>query len=98
MSATSLTLVERPDALIRQHKFLFEESRVPSSKPNPAPTNNKRRSKCQGVCHTPSDRPNKEIINLAEWEAALEEENEEKNQDERDHKLEETQEKVVEEA
>jgi len=39
--------------------------------------NIKRSSKCDGLGHWPSDSPNKEIITLAEWEAAREEENEE---------------------
>ena len=37
-------------------------------------------------------------ISLAEWKAAMEEENEEKNEDESDHELNETKEEVVEEA
>jgi len=55
-------------------------------------------SKCKGFGHTPSDCPNKELITLPKWEAAMEEENEEQNKDERDHELKETQGKVMEEA
>ena len=58
----------------------------------------KRCSKCQGFGHTSSVCPNKEFITLAEWEAAMEEENEEEHEHESDHELEETQVKVVEEA
>ena len=57
-----------------------------------------RCSKCQGFGHTSSVCPNKEFITLAEWEAAMEEENEEEHEHESDHELEETQVKVVEEA
>jgi len=79
---SSMSLEERFYALIRQHELIFGESLV---------LTNKRCSKCQGLGHTPSVCPNKAIITLAEWEAAMEEENEEKNEDERDHELEETQ-------
>ena len=58
----------------------------------------KRCSKCQGFGHTSSVCPNKEFITLAEWEAAMEEENEEEHEHESDHELEETPVKVVEEA
>ena len=66
MSATSMTLEERFDALTRQHELLFEESLVAPNKPNPVPINIKRYSQCQGLGHRPSDCPNKEIITFAE--------------------------------
>ena len=63
-----MRLEERFDALMRQHELMFGESLV-------AP--NKRCSKCRGLGHTPSVYPNKAIVTWAEWEAAMEEENEE---------------------
>jgi len=39
----------------------------------------KRRSKCQGFGHVPSDCPNKEFITLTEWEAAMKEQKEVNN-------------------
>jgi len=63
-----MSLEERFYALMRQHELMFGESLV-------AP--NKRCSKCRGLGHTPSVYPNKAIVTLAEWEAAMEEENEE---------------------
>ena len=73
-----MSLEERFDALVRQHELMFWESLVPPNKPNPAPLTNKRCFKCNGLGHTPSDCPNREFITLAEWEAAMEVELEEK--------------------
>jgi len=78
--------------------LLFRKSLVPLNRPNPGPLNPIRCLKRQGLGHTSSDCPNKEIITLVEWEAAMEEGNEKKIEDESDHELEETQEEVVEEA
>ena len=58
----------------------------------------KRCSKCQGLGHITSDCRNKEFITLREWEVAMEEENKEKNDVERDDELKDTQEKVMKEA
>jgi len=69
------------DALVRQHQLMFGESLVPPNKPNPAPLSIERCFKCQGLGQTPSDCPNKEFITLAEWEAAMEVELEEKNEE-----------------
>jgi len=63
-----MSLEERFDACMRQHELMFGESLVPL---------NKRCSKCQGLGHTPSVCPNKEIVTLAVWEAAMEKEKEE---------------------
>ena len=93
-----MTLEERFDALMRQHELMLGESLVPPNRPNLNPMSIKRHSKCQGFGHMPLDCPNKEFITLAEWEAAMEEENEAKSEDERDQELEETQEEVMEEA
>ena len=95
---TSVSLNERFDALMTQHELTFGKSLVPPNCPNLAPMSIKRCCKCQGFGHTVSDYPNKDFITLGEWEAAIEEENKEKNEDERDHELEETKEKVIEEA
>jgi len=96
--STSVSLNNRFDAVMRQHDLMFWKSLVPPTCPNLAPMSIKRCSKCQGFAHTSSDCFNKEFITLVEWEAAMKEENEEKNEDERDHKLAETQEKVVDAA
>jgi len=63
---------------MRQNELMFGESLVPPNRPNIAPMSIKRCSKCQDFGHTPSEYPNKEFITLAEWEAAMEEENEDK--------------------
>jgi len=80
-----MSLEERFDALVREHELMFGESLVPLNKPNPAPKSIKRCFKCQGLGQTPSDCPYKEFITLAEREAAmdveLEEKIEEKNGD-----------------
>ena len=55
----------------------LQKSLAPQTRPNPDPLNPRRCFKCQGLGHTPSDCPNKEAISFAEWEAAIEEENEE---------------------
>ena len=86
-----MSLTEIFYALMRQHELMFEKSLIPPHRPNLAPVSNKRCFKCQGFGHTFSDCTNKEFITLAEWEAAMNEENEVKNEDERDHEHEETQ-------
>jgi len=96
--SSSMTLEERFDALMRQHELMLGESLVPPNRPNLNPMSIKRHSKCQGFGHMPLDCPNKEFITLAKWEAAIEEEIEEKNEDVHDCKLEETQEEVMEET
>ena len=77
---------------------MFGKSLVPPNCPNLAPMSIKRCSKCQGLGHTISDCPNKEFITLREWEVAMEEENKEKNDVERDDELKDTQEKVMKET
>ena len=81
---------ERFDALMRQHELMFGKSLVPRNRPSLAPMRNKRCCKCQGFGHSSSDCPDKEFITLPEWEAAMEEENAEENEDKSDHELEET--------
>jgi len=68
-----MSLEERFDACMRQHELMLGESLVPL---------NKSCSKCQGLGHTPSVCPNKEFITLDEWEAAMEVELEEEEQEE----------------
>ena len=96
--STSVSLNERFDALKRQHELMFGNGLVPPNCPNLAPMRIKRCSKCQGLGHITSDCPNKEFITLREWEVAMEEENKEKNDVERDDELKDTQEKVMKET
>ena len=67
-----MSLEERFDACMRQHELMFGESLIPL---------NKRCSKCQGLGHTPSVCPNKEVVTLADWEAAMEVELEEEKEE-----------------
>ena len=89
-----MSLEERFDALMRQHELMFGVSLVPPNKPNLAPVSMRRCSKCHGLGHKTSVCPNKEFITLAQLEAAMVEENEDKS----DHTLKETQEEVMEET
>ena len=72
----NISLEERFDALMRQHELMFGVSLVRPKKPNLAPMSMRRCSKCQGLGHKTSVFPNKKVITLAQWKAAMEDENE----------------------
>jgi len=59
---------------------------------------NRRCFKCQWLGHIASECPNRKVITLAEWATVMEDFEEEEKECESEPQLEETQDKVIEEA
>jgi len=100
-SSNRIPKPQNPSPSFPQRTPAPQRTQTPQNRANPNPMSNRRCFKCQGLGHIASDYPNRKAITLSEWSAysAVKEVfEEEEMEEESEPDLEETQEKVVEEA